>query len=171
MEKPRGNYSYHELNAMLNLYDANGKIQFDKDKEAAREYFLEHVNMSTVFFHSLKERLDYLVEHEYYEPGFLETYSFEFIEELTKLAYSYKFRFESFLGAYKFYTSYALKTFDGARYLERFEDRVVMVALTLAEGNEDTARMLVDEMISGKNKSMEANGGQDPGLRGIAAVV
>jgi ribonucleoside-diphosphate reductase alpha chain len=150
MEKPRGNYSYHELNAMLNLYDANGKIQFDKDKEAAREYFLEHVNMSTVFFHSLKERLDYLVEHEYYEPGFLETYSFEFIEELTKLAYSYKFRFESFLGAYKFYTSYALKTFDGARYLERFEDRVVMVALTLAEGNEDTARMLVDEMITGR---------------------
>ena len=150
MEKPRGNYSYHELNAMLNLYDANGKIQFDKDKEAAREYFLEHVNMSTVFFHSLKERLDYLVEHEYYEPGFLETYSFEFVEELTKLAYSYKFRFESFLGAYKFYTSYALKTFDGARYLERFEDRVVMVALTLAEGNEETARMLVDEMITGR---------------------
>ena len=150
MEKPRGNYSYHELNAMLNLYDANGKIQFDKDKEAAREYFLEHVNMSTVFFHSLKERLDYLVEHEYYEPGCLETYSFEFIEELHKLAYSYKFRFESFLGAYKFYTSYALKTFDGARYLERFEDRVVMVALTLAEGNEETARMLVDEMITGR---------------------
>ena len=150
MEKPRGNYSYHELNAMLNLYDTNGKIQFDKDKEAAREYFLEHVNMSTVFFHSLKERLDYLVEHEYYEPGFLETYSFEFVEELTKLAYSYKFRFESFLGAYKFYTSYALKTFDGARYLERFEDRVVMVALTLAEGVEETARMLVDEMITGR---------------------
>ena len=150
MPKPRGNYSYHELNAMLNLYDANGKIQFDKDKEAAREYFLEHVNMNTVFFHSLKERLDYLVEHEYYEPGFLQTYSFEFIEELTKLAYSYKFRFESFLGAYKFYTSYALKTFDGQHYLERFEDRVVMVALTLAEGVEETARMLVDEMITGR---------------------
>ena len=135
---------------MLNLYDANGKIQFDKDKEAAREYFLEHVNMSTVFFHSLRERIDYLVEHEYYEPDFLEKYSFEFIEEITKLAYSYKFRFESFLGAFKFYTSYALKTFDGARYLERFEDRVVMVALTLAEGNENTAKMLVDEMITGR---------------------
>jgi ribonucleoside-diphosphate reductase alpha chain len=149
-DKPRGNLSYHELNAMLNLYDANGKIQFDKDKEAAREYFLEHVNMSTVFFHSLRERIDYLVEHEYYEPEFLEKYSFEFIEEITKLAYSYKFRFESFLGAFKFYTSYALKTFDGARYLERFEDRVVMVALTLAEGNENTAKMLVDEMITGR---------------------
>jgi ribonucleoside-diphosphate reductase alpha chain len=28
-------YSYHELNAMLNLYGDDGKIQFDKDKEAA----------------------------------------------------------------------------------------------------------------------------------------
>ena len=150
MEKPRGNYSYHELNAMLNLYDANGKIQFDKDKEAAREYFLEHVNMNTVFFHSLKERIDYLLEHDYYERDLVESFRFEFIEELTKLAYSYKFRFESFLGAYKFYTSYALKTFDGKHYLERFEDRVVMVALTLSEGNEELAKVLVDEMITGR---------------------
>lgn len=150
MEKPRGNYSYHELNAMLNLYDANGKIQFDKDKEAAREYFLEHVNMNTVFFHSLRERLDYLVEHDYYEKELLDSYRFEFIEELTKQAYSYKFRFESFLGAFKFYTSYALKTFDGKHYLERFEDRVVMVALALAEGSEENAIQLVDEMINGR---------------------
>ncbi|MDF2563062.1 MAG: ribonucleotide-diphosphate reductase subunit alpha, partial [Microbacterium sp.] len=41
---------YHALNAMLNLYDANGKIQFDADKRAAREYFLQHVNQNTVFF-------------------------------------------------------------------------------------------------------------------------
>ncbi len=53
---------YHALNAMLNLYDADGKIQFDADKRAAREYFLQHVNQNTVFFHSLRERLDYLVE-------------------------------------------------------------------------------------------------------------
>ena len=45
---------YHALNAMLNLYDADGKIQFDADKRAAREYFLQHVNQNTVFFHSLK---------------------------------------------------------------------------------------------------------------------
>ncbi|KAJ1680705.1 hypothetical protein LUZ63_024075 [Rhynchospora breviuscula] len=37
---------------MLNLYDADGKIQFDADKRAAREYFLQHVNQNTVFFHS-----------------------------------------------------------------------------------------------------------------------
>ena len=54
------------------------------------------------------------------------------------------------MGAYKFYTGYALKTFDGSRYLERFEDRVVMVALALAQGNEDMATHLVEEMISGR---------------------
>ena len=56
---------YHALNAMLNLYGPDGKIQFDADKRAAREYFLQHVNQNTVFFHSLTERLDYLVEKQY----------------------------------------------------------------------------------------------------------
>ena len=141
---------YHALNAMLNLYDENGQIQFDKDREAAREYFLQHVNQNTVFFHSLKERLDYLVEHKYYEPQILEQYRFEFIQQLTEHAFAKKFRFPTFLGAFKYYTSYTLKTFDGQRYLERFEDRVVMVALTLAAGDESLATSLVDEIIAGR---------------------
>ena len=41
---------YHGLNAMLNLYDENGKIRFDADRKAARQYFLQHVNQNTVFF-------------------------------------------------------------------------------------------------------------------------
>ena len=142
--------SYHELNAMINLWDADNKMQLEKDKLAVRKYFLEHVNQNTVFFHSLQERLDYLVENQYYEKEILDQYKFEFIEQLEKLAYSKKFRFEAFLGAYKFYTSYALKTFDGTRYLERFEDRVVMVALTLAAGDEAMATSMVEEIISGR---------------------
>ena len=143
-------YSYHELNAMLNLYDDNGKIQFDKDKEAARAYFLDHVNQNTVFFHSLEEKLGYLVENEYYEKEILDQYSAEFIKDLFKFAYSFKFRFPTFLGAYKFYTQYALKTFDGERYLERFEDRVVMNGLMLARGNEQLAKDLVEEIITNR---------------------
>jgi ribonucleoside-diphosphate reductase alpha chain len=143
-------YSYHELNAMLNLYDENGKIQFEKDKEAARSYFLDHVNQNTVFFHSIEEKLSYLVENEYYDKDVLDQYSAEFIKDLFKQTYEYKFRFPTFVGAYKFYTSYALKTFDGERYLERFEDRVVMNALMLARGNEQIAKDTVDEIISGR---------------------
>lgn len=141
---------YHSLNAMLNLYGPDGEIQFGKDKEAAREFFLQHVNQNTVFFHSLKERLDYLVEKEYYEQETLDNYSFEFITKLNDLAYSKKFRFESFLGAFKYYTSYTLKTFDGKRYLERFEDRVVMTSLHLAQGDEKLAVNLVEEIIAGR---------------------
>ena len=143
-------YSYHELNAMLNLYDEDNKIQFDKDKEAARAYFLDHVNQNTVFFHSIEEKLSYLVDNDYYEKEVLDLYPSEFIKEAFKHAYSYKFRFDAFLGAYKFYTSYALKTFDGTRYLERFEDRVVMNALVLAGGNESQALSLIDEIITGR---------------------
>jgi ribonucleoside-diphosphate reductase alpha chain len=143
-------YSYHELNAMLNLYDADGKIQFEKDKEAAKAYFLDHVNQNTVFFHSIEEKLHYLVENEYYDQTVLGQYSDEFVKDLFKQTYSYKFRFPTFVGAYKFYTSYALKTFDGERYLERFEDRVVMNALMLARGNEQIAKDTVDEIISGR---------------------
>ncbi|MGK9146429.1 class 1b ribonucleoside-diphosphate reductase subunit alpha [Plantibacter flavus] len=141
---------YHSLNAMLNLYGPNGEIQFDKDREAAREYFLQHVNQNTVFFHSLKERLDYLVEKEYYEQAVLDKYPFDFIQKLNDLAYSKKFRFQTFLGAFKYYTSYTLKTFDGKRYLERFEDRVVMTALGLADGDQKLAVALVEEIIAGR---------------------
>ena len=135
---------------MLNLYGPDGEIQFDKDREAARAYFLQHVNQNTVFFHDLNEKLDYLVENKYYDPEVLGQYDRTFIKTLFEYAYSKKFRFQTFLGAFKYYTSYTLKTFDGKRYLERFEDRVCMVALALAEGNQDFAISLVDEIVSGR---------------------
>ena len=144
------NYSYHELNAMLNLYGEDKTIQFDKDKLAAKHYFLDHVNLNTVFFHSLEEKLEYLIENEYYDKDVLDQYSFDFVKDLFKQAYERKFRFPTFLGAFKFYTSYALKTFDGTRYLERFEDRVCMNALMLAKGDKKLAQDLVEEIISGR---------------------
>ena len=148
--KPEEQLDYHALNAMLNLYDANGKIQFEKDREAANQFFLQHVNQNTVYFHDLEEKIDYLINNKYYDPQVIEQYDFSFIKELFKRAYAYKFRFKSFLGAYKYYTSYTLKTFDGRRYLERFEDRVSMTALFLADGDAGLAEHLVDEIMTGR---------------------
>lgn len=128
---PETGLDYHALNAMLNLYDEHGKIQLDRDRQAAKQYFLQHVNQNTVFFHNLREKLDYLVTEGYYEGEVLDQYSFNFVRDLFDHAYDKKFRFPTFLGAFKYYTSYTLKTFDGKRYLERYEDRVCMVALTL----------------------------------------
>ena len=147
---PSPELDYHSLNARLNLYDANGKIQFGADHEAARQYFLQHVNQNTVFFHDIEEKLEYLVEEGYYEKHVLDLYSPEFVKSAFKAAYAHKFRFETFLGAFKYYTSYTLKTFDGKRYLERFEDRVTMVALALADGDEKLALSLIEEMMTGR---------------------
>lgn len=154
VESERNNFEttdYHALNAMTDIIDPRTKgINFEADKEAVRQYFLQNVNQNTVFFHNLREKLDYLVDNGYYEKEFLDMYSFDFIKSLFKRAYAYKFRFQSFLGAYKYYTSYTLKTFDGERYLERFEDRVVANALYLARGASDLAVKILDEIISGR---------------------
>lgn len=148
-EKPN-TWDYFSLNALLAVPTEDGGYNLEADKQAAHQYFLEHVNQNTVFFHTLKEKLDYLVNNDYYEREFLEQYSEEFIQSLYKRAYAYKFRFQSFLGAFKYYTSYTLKTFDGTRYLERYEDRVTAVALYLAQGDEKLAEHMLDEMMTGR---------------------
>jgi ribonucleoside-diphosphate reductase alpha chain len=74
-----GELDYHALNAMLNLYGPNGEIQFEKDREAANQYFLQHVNQNTVFFHNQDEKLDYLVKENYYEREVLDQYTRNFV--------------------------------------------------------------------------------------------
>ncbi|EGT4253476.1 class 1b ribonucleoside-diphosphate reductase subunit alpha [Citrobacter amalonaticus] len=141
---------YHALNAMLNLYDKAGRIQFDKDRQAVEAFFAAHVGPHSVTFSSQEERLQTLVREGYYDESVLARYDRAFVVSLFARAHASGFRFQTFLGAWKFYTSYTLKTFDGKRYLEDFEDRVVMVALTLAQGDEALASQLTDEMLSGR---------------------
>jgi len=52
---------------MLNLYDREGRIQFDKDREAVDAFFAAHVRPNSVTFASQDERLDYLVNEGYYD--------------------------------------------------------------------------------------------------------
>ena len=142
-------HDYHALNAMLNLYDADGRIQFGKDKAAEREYVTGHVATNTKRFESTGERLRYLIDHQYYAPAVFERYSPEFLDDFYAHAESSGFEFGTFLGAFKFYTSYALKTFDGKLYLEDFPQRCAAVALELAAGSEQRAVEYLDEMLSG----------------------
>lgn len=146
----QGSTDYHALNAMLNLYDREGHIQFGKDAEAVDAFFAAHVRPNSVPFASQDARLDYLVSEGYYEERVLTRYDRPFVLNLFERAHASGFRFQTFLGAWKYYTSYTLKTFDGKRYLENFEDRVCMVALTLAQGDENLAQQLVDEMLSAR---------------------
>ena len=152
MESPKQvtkshNITYFELNNELNR-PVDGKIPLHKDKEAVRAFFLEHVNPNTVFFYTLDEKLDYLIEHDYIEKEFLDKYDREFVKKLMQKTYEKKFRFKSFMAAFKFYKQYALKTNDNQRYLERFEDRIVFNALYLANGDEKLAVDLAEELIT-----------------------
>ena len=107
------------------------EFSLEKDKEAVRAYFLEYVNKNTVFFYTLKEKIDYLIENDYY-IDFYQWFTFEEIEKVYDHVMGKKFRFQSFMSAFKFFQSYALRDDSGQKFLERYEDRVVAVALFLA---------------------------------------
>lgn len=142
------NKNYIILNNKVNQKDKNGNyINLELDKQAVREYFLNNVNQNTVFFHSLEEKLDYLVENGYYDKKVLDKYTMEEIKEVFKLAYSKKFRFRSYLGAFMFYDRYALRTTDKERILERYEDRLSMIALTVGR-NVDEAKEFLNILIN-----------------------
>lgn len=131
------------------VIDENGGIKdLNKDKEAVKSYFLNYINKKTQFFHSLEEKLEYLVENEYYEAEFLNLYTKEQIAEIYDIAYQAKFRFPTYMGAFKFYNDYALKSRDGNNFLERYEDRLSINALYHASGDMDKARRLIRSLIA-----------------------
>ncbi|MBD3861389.1 class 1b ribonucleoside-diphosphate reductase subunit alpha [Bacillus sp. 28A-2] len=125
---------YIELNNEI-MIQKDGRFQFEKDEEAVRAYFIDYVNQNTVFFHDLREKLDYLRDNNYYETEFLDAYTFEEIKAVYKTAYAAKFRFPSFMSAFKFYNDYALKTNDRKKILERYEDRIACCALYFGKGD------------------------------------
>ncbi|MDA0871500.1 MAG: class 1b ribonucleoside-diphosphate reductase subunit alpha [Firmicutes bacterium] len=131
------------------VIDENGGIKdLNKDKEAVKSYFLNYINKKTQFFHSLEEKLEYLVENEYYESEFLNLYTKEQIAEIYDIAYQAKFRFPTYMGAFKFYNDYALQSRDGNNFLERYEDRLSINALYHASGDMDKARRLIRSLIA-----------------------
>ena len=123
------------------------EFSLHKDKEAVRSYFLDYVNKNTVFFYTLKEKIDYLIEQEYY-IDFYQWYTFEQMEEVYELVYAKKFRFQSFMSAFKFFQSYALRDDSGEKFLERYEDRVVAVSLFLAQGDVPQAKSYAEMLIN-----------------------
>lgn len=126
------NKNYILLNNKVNMKDNQGNyINLDLDKQAVKEYFLNNVNQNTVFFHSLEEKLNYLIDEGYYDKKVLDKYTMEEIKEIFKIAYSKKIRFRSYTGAVTFYERYAMRTTDKERILERYEDRLSMIALTI----------------------------------------
>jgi len=126
----------------------NGAFDISKDKAAVRDYFINHVNKNTQFFHTLREKLNYLIREDFYDKALFKQYEFEQVKRVFKIAYEKKFRFQSFMSAFKFYTNYALKTNDKSRYLERYEDRVAINALFLGKGDFSKAKRICKTLIN-----------------------
>ena len=66
----------------------------------------------------------------------------EEIKEIFKIAYSKKIRFRSYTGAVTFYERYAMRTTDKERILERYEDRLSMIALTVGRNFEEAKEFI-----------------------------
>ncbi len=144
--KALGDVTYFKLNNEINR-PVNGQIPLQKDQEALAAFLKENVAPNTKTFASIHDKIAYLVEEEYLEEEFLNKYQPEFIEQLYAFLADQSFVFHSFMAAYKFYSQYALKTNNGEEYLESYEDRVAFNALYFANGDEELALALADEMI------------------------
>ncbi|WP_272975827.1 class 1b ribonucleoside-diphosphate reductase subunit alpha [Deinococcus geothermalis] len=126
---------------------AGDTVHPEWDRAALRAYFEEHVNPNTVFFHDLSEKIRFMVERGLWDGEMLARYRPEEVKAVFNRAYSHRFRFQSFMGAQKFYAEYATKTPDKSRYLERYEDRMSITALARAGGNAELALTLVDHLV------------------------
>lgn len=137
---------YIELNNKV--LTPSGELHVENDKLAVKNYFIENINMNMVWFHDLEEKIEYLLDNHYYNEELFNKYKFSDVKKVYKKAYSYKFRFPSFMSAQKFYDTYALKTRDGNHYLERYEDRMSVLALFFADGNTQEALKFVELLMT-----------------------
>lgn len=139
-----------ELNNEVMERDVDGNLAFNpqKDALAVKAYFIDHVNVHMRWFHDLAEKIDYLIENKYWDRELIESYTYEEVKSVFKAAYAKKFRFPSYMSAFKFYNNYALKSDDKKTYLERYEDRVAIVALFFGKGDVNAALDFVELLIT-----------------------
>ncbi|MCV3326690.1 class 1b ribonucleoside-diphosphate reductase subunit alpha [Pediococcus ethanolidurans] len=138
--------TYYDLNNEINI-PVNNQIPLNKDHDALTAFLAQNVEPNTKKFDSLQDRFDYLIKNDYIDEDSIKKYSPQFLEKLYTYLKDQHFHFKSFMAAYKFYAQYALKTNDNSYYLENFTDRVAMNATYFAEGDEDLAMAIADEII------------------------
>lgn len=136
-----------ELNNQVIIKDAKGKYQLEKDKEALDVYIKEYIYPRLKQFSSIEEKLDYLINKEYYSKDIIDKYNIDFIKQLYKIIEKHNFKFQSYMSANKFYQNYALKSNDGKEILESYNDKVLIVSLALGNGDENRALSLADKLV------------------------
>lgn len=136
-----------ELNNQVIIKNEQGKYQLEKDKEALSSYIEEFIQPKLRKFNNLEERLKYLIDEGYYSKEVINQYSIDVIKNIYDMIDKHKFEFQSYMSANKFYQNYALKSNDGKEILETYNDKVLIVALTLGNGDKDLALNLADKIV------------------------
>ncbi|MBF4785782.1 ribonucleoside-diphosphate reductase subunit alpha, partial [Clostridioides difficile] len=136
-----------ELNNQVIIKNEQGKYQLEKDKEALSSYIEEFIQPKLRKFNNLEERLKYLIDEGYYLKEVINQYSIDVIKNIYDMIDKHKFEFQSYMSANKFYQNYALKSNDGKEILETYNDKVLIVALTLGNGDKDLALNLADKIV------------------------
>lgn len=143
-------YGYLELNAMVVQENDLGLPEVDQtyDKLATKKYFEDYVNPKLYYTLSIKEKVDYMISKGYWDEDLFNQYSDEEIECIFERAYSHNFRFKSFMAANTFYDNYAMWSNDKTTILEKYEDRVSLIAMFFGDGDLDKALEFVDLIIN-----------------------
>lgn len=137
-----------ELNNEITQLDENGKNKLYKDQEALEEY-LKYIEDNTRKFNSEVERVRLLTKEGTYDKIF-DSVPDTIINEMTKLAYSFNFKFQSFMACQKFYESYAVVQYDkddNKVFVEDYEQHNVRVALYLFQNDYVKARELLIQLM------------------------
>lgn len=159
MYKDKGDYN--SLNSMLGILerlpDGRQQYQLDKDRLAVQTYMDHYVKPHSEKmeeFDSFYDLLTYLVENKYYSKSLIDQYSESFINSLHSELSDFDFEFKSFIGAHKFYKQYALMSRESdsnnPQFLEDVVSKAVVVSLYLADGDEEFARELAHQIMTGK---------------------
>ncbi|QMT98567.1 class 1b ribonucleoside-diphosphate reductase subunit alpha [Mycoplasma tullyi] len=146
--------SFKEANGYL-AYNAMSKLDEGKnsalnDAKAVALYMQVHVKPRTKKFDSIHDRMDFLIKNDFYEKEVVENVSKEQLEELYAVIKEFDHEFPSFMGAFKFYNSYCLKSNDGKEFYETYSERCLMNALFLGGKNFENVKNILIEILSGR---------------------
>lgn len=139
---------YLAYNAMSKL--SEGKDSHDNDQKAIGAYMRVEILPKMMQWENIHQRMQYLVENQYYEEEVVNNVTKVQLEELYQLIEKYNHRFPSFMGVVKFFNSYCLKSFDGSKFLETYSERALMNALFLGGKDFESVKNILVEILSGR---------------------
>lgn len=137
------------LNAEIKI-KKNNFFQLKKDLEAMESFIKNVFNPNYMKFNSQYDRVKWMIDKNYYVRKLTEWYTKKQINELGNYIKSFNHEFKSYMAAKKFLDEYAVKSRNKKIYLENYNDRVVVIALYLGQGNFKKAKNIAEVIITGK---------------------